>query len=320
MDAVMPPLINAASEENYFEVTNEEEDEEEEDDDDVATFQVGDKSLSIRISALEEKATACNMLRCYADELKEGFSRCGDAACMQRRRRLLLHRSRSRRRYTLSCIAPPLSVSGGLRGQQRSWSLSSSSSAGRTCEWRQPTASIPCCGLQSSQWRSSSRAHQRTPASGCSRTCGRTSWPRRSTSPRSSTAWPPLSVKLSTFCRRLSTLPISDSPNPIHFPFNFSTISTYMLAICPHVLCRSLSCPSLVSLSLSIYLSIYLSISPSLPLSPPPPLSLSLSLSLTHTHTHTHTLQLINRHLRSPWDRDGGSFTEAAGMEQQPRA
>ena len=106
MDAVMPPLINAASEENYFEVTNEEEDEEEEDDDDVATLQVGDKSLSIRISALEEKATAYNMLRCYADELKEGFSRCGDAACMQRRRRLLLHRSRSRKRHTLLALLP----------------------------------------------------------------------------------------------------------------------------------------------------------------------------------------------------------------------
>jgi len=73
MDAVMPPLIKAASEENYFEVTNE--DEEDEENDDVATFQLGDKSLQIRISALEEKATACNMLRCYADELKEGFFR-----------------------------------------------------------------------------------------------------------------------------------------------------------------------------------------------------------------------------------------------------
>ena len=52
----MPPLINVASEENCFEVTDEE-------DDGVATIQAGDKSLNIRISALEEKATACNMLR-----------------------------------------------------------------------------------------------------------------------------------------------------------------------------------------------------------------------------------------------------------------
>jgi hypothetical protein len=80
MDAVMPPLVNAASEENYFQVLDDDEDEEE--DDDIATFQVGDKSLNIRISALEEKATACNMLRCYADELQEGFFRCGEALPM----------------------------------------------------------------------------------------------------------------------------------------------------------------------------------------------------------------------------------------------
>jgi hypothetical protein len=29
--------------------------------------------LAIRTSVLEEKATACNMICCYADELKEGF-------------------------------------------------------------------------------------------------------------------------------------------------------------------------------------------------------------------------------------------------------
>lgn len=34
---------------------------------------VGDKRIGIRTSVLEEKATACNMLCCYADELKEGF-------------------------------------------------------------------------------------------------------------------------------------------------------------------------------------------------------------------------------------------------------
>jgi len=75
LEYVMPPLMAAAGEENYYEVTNEGEDNDDEEDDDVATFQLGDKSLQIRISALEEKATACNMLRCYADELKEGFFR-----------------------------------------------------------------------------------------------------------------------------------------------------------------------------------------------------------------------------------------------------
>jgi len=34
---------------------------------------VGDKRIGINTSALEEKATACNMLYCYAAELKEGF-------------------------------------------------------------------------------------------------------------------------------------------------------------------------------------------------------------------------------------------------------
>ena len=34
---------------------------------------MGDKRISIRTSVLEEKATACNMLCCYVDELKDGF-------------------------------------------------------------------------------------------------------------------------------------------------------------------------------------------------------------------------------------------------------
>ena len=39
----------------------------------VETITLGDKRIGIRTSLLEEKATACNMLCCYADELKEGF-------------------------------------------------------------------------------------------------------------------------------------------------------------------------------------------------------------------------------------------------------
>lgn len=39
----------------------------------VETIYVGDRKVSIRTSLLEEKATACNMLCCYVDELKEGF-------------------------------------------------------------------------------------------------------------------------------------------------------------------------------------------------------------------------------------------------------
>ncbi|CAI5949010.1 unnamed protein product, partial [Closterium sp. NIES-65] len=41
--------------------------------DSVETITIGDKKIGIRTSMLEEKATACNMLCCYADELKEGF-------------------------------------------------------------------------------------------------------------------------------------------------------------------------------------------------------------------------------------------------------
>ena len=39
----------------------------------VETIYMGDRRVSIRTTVLEEKATACNMLCCYADELKEGF-------------------------------------------------------------------------------------------------------------------------------------------------------------------------------------------------------------------------------------------------------
>lgn len=39
----------------------------------METITIGDKKIGIRTSVLEEKATACNMLCCYADELKEGF-------------------------------------------------------------------------------------------------------------------------------------------------------------------------------------------------------------------------------------------------------
>jgi len=39
----------------------------------VETITIGDKKISIHTSVLEEKTTACNMLCCYVDELKEGF-------------------------------------------------------------------------------------------------------------------------------------------------------------------------------------------------------------------------------------------------------
>ncbi|KAE8663132.1 putative AP2/ERF domain-containing transcription factor [Hibiscus syriacus] len=39
----------------------------------IETITLGDKRIGIKTSVLEEKATTCNMLCCYADELKEGF-------------------------------------------------------------------------------------------------------------------------------------------------------------------------------------------------------------------------------------------------------
>lgn len=39
----------------------------------LETITLGDKRIGIRTSMLEEKATACSMLCCYADELQEGF-------------------------------------------------------------------------------------------------------------------------------------------------------------------------------------------------------------------------------------------------------
>ncbi|PPR99748.1 hypothetical protein GOBAR_AA20918 [Gossypium barbadense] len=46
---------------------------EDSDDESMETITLGDKRIGIKTSVLEEKATACNMLCCYADELKEGF-------------------------------------------------------------------------------------------------------------------------------------------------------------------------------------------------------------------------------------------------------
>eukprot|EP00268_Persea_americana_P012087 TRINITY_DN15073_c0_g1_i1.p1 TRINITY_DN15073_c0_g1~~TRINITY_DN15073_c0_g1_i1.p1 ORF type:complete len:510 (-),score=127.82 TRINITY_DN15073_c0_g1_i1:429-1799(-) len=45
----------------------------ESDDESIETITLGDKRIGIKTSVLEEKATACNMLCCYAEELKEGF-------------------------------------------------------------------------------------------------------------------------------------------------------------------------------------------------------------------------------------------------------
>ncbi|PWZ56778.1 Importin-5 [Zea mays] len=98
MSVVMPPLLQSAQLKPDVSVTSAgPEDENGESDDEgyiVKTMNLekpkrliiwngggkfefltlrGDKRIGIRTSLLEEKATACNMLCCYADELKEGF-------------------------------------------------------------------------------------------------------------------------------------------------------------------------------------------------------------------------------------------------------
>lgn len=75
MNVVMPPLLKSAQLKPDVTITSADTDEEidDSDDDSIETITLGDKRIGIRTSVLEEKATACNMLCCYADELKEGF-------------------------------------------------------------------------------------------------------------------------------------------------------------------------------------------------------------------------------------------------------
>jgi hypothetical protein len=73
LQVVMPPLLKSAQLKPDVQVTDAEDHEEAEEEEDVEVIAVGDKRISIRTSVLEEKATACNMLCCYVDELKDGF-------------------------------------------------------------------------------------------------------------------------------------------------------------------------------------------------------------------------------------------------------
>ncbi|KAG0487271.1 hypothetical protein HPP92_009366 [Vanilla planifolia] len=74
MNVVMPPLLKSAQLKPDVTITSADSDDEiDSDDDSIETITLGDKRIGIRTSILEEKATACNMLCCYADELKEGF-------------------------------------------------------------------------------------------------------------------------------------------------------------------------------------------------------------------------------------------------------
>ncbi|KAI5084377.1 hypothetical protein GOP47_0000546 [Adiantum capillus-veneris] len=76
MSIVMPPLLQSAQLKPDVTITDADDsgnDAIDSDDESVETITIGDKKIGIRTSVLEEKATACNMLCCYAVELKEGF-------------------------------------------------------------------------------------------------------------------------------------------------------------------------------------------------------------------------------------------------------
>ncbi|KAM1802697.1 hypothetical protein ACFX12_028759 [Malus domestica] len=75
MSVVMPPLLQSAQLKPDVTITSADDDNDidDSDDDSMETITLGDKRIGIKTSVLEEKATACNMLCCYADELKEGF-------------------------------------------------------------------------------------------------------------------------------------------------------------------------------------------------------------------------------------------------------
>ncbi|XVE90185.1 hypothetical protein DITRI_Ditri20bG0058100 [Diplodiscus trichospermus] len=74
MSVVMPPLLQSAQLKPDVSITSTDSDADIDDEDEsIETITVGDKRIGIKTSVLEEKATACNMLCCYADELKEGF-------------------------------------------------------------------------------------------------------------------------------------------------------------------------------------------------------------------------------------------------------
>eukprot|EP00698_Gefionella_okellyi_P011181 TRINITY_DN2935_c0_g1_i1.p1 TRINITY_DN2935_c0_g1~~TRINITY_DN2935_c0_g1_i1.p1 ORF type:complete len:1109 (-),score=299.02 TRINITY_DN2935_c0_g1_i1:650-3934(-) len=69
---VMPPLIRSASIKPDVTIADA-DDEENAREQGWETLVLGDKMVAVRTSALEEKATACNLLCCYISELGAGF-------------------------------------------------------------------------------------------------------------------------------------------------------------------------------------------------------------------------------------------------------
>ena len=75
LGTVMPPLLAAAQAAPDVSVTDADDEEggATDDDDDAEIIIVGGRRIQIRTSALEDKATACAMLVCYAEELRDDF-------------------------------------------------------------------------------------------------------------------------------------------------------------------------------------------------------------------------------------------------------
>lgn len=75
LPVVMGPVLKTASFKPEIAVVDEDEVKEISDEEDWQFVTIGDQqSFGIKTTGLEEKATACSMLVCYAKELKEGFA------------------------------------------------------------------------------------------------------------------------------------------------------------------------------------------------------------------------------------------------------
>lgn len=72
---VMGPIMKTAAMKPEVALLDNEEVEDIEDDEDWSYFNLGEqKNFAIRTAGMEDKAAACEMLVCYARELKEGFA------------------------------------------------------------------------------------------------------------------------------------------------------------------------------------------------------------------------------------------------------
>jgi len=71
LEYVMPPLLKSAEARTSVQIINPNTNVEEEQG--WEYIEVGDKKIALHTAALDEKATSCNLIYCYASEMKEGF-------------------------------------------------------------------------------------------------------------------------------------------------------------------------------------------------------------------------------------------------------